>query len=106
MKKFLICLLCVLPMHAGAEVLYRVQKTGLPADSVKSNDTFASNYRFYVGGMYDLSFWQKETGEDITLKGKTTSGFDAVAGFFQGRIVVFAEVQHKDLPSGDKGVYL
>ncbi len=81
MKKFLICLLCVLPMHAGAEVLYRVQKTGLPADSVKSNDTFASNYRFYVGGMYDLSFWQKETGEDITLKGKTTSGFDAVAGF-------------------------
>lgn len=77
MKKLLICLLCVLPMHAGAEVLYRVQKTGMPVDSVKSNDTFASNYRFYVGGMYDLSFWQNDSG----ISGKTSSGFDAVAGF-------------------------
>ena len=81
MKKFLICILCFLPMCAGAEVLYRVQKTGAPTDSVRSNDTFASRHRFYVGGMYDLSFWQKDTSGDITMGGKNSSGFDAVAGF-------------------------
>ena len=58
MKKFLICLLCVLPMHAGATVLYRVQTDVVPTDSVAKNDTFASRHRFYVGGMYDISFWQ------------------------------------------------
>ena len=77
MKKFLICLLCVLPMHAGATVLYRVQTTSAPTDSVSKNDTFASRHRFYVGGMYDLSFW----GNDGGVSGKNTSGFDAVAGF-------------------------
>ncbi|MBQ6736500.1 MAG: porin family protein [Alphaproteobacteria bacterium] len=81
MKKLLICLLCVLPMHAGATVLYRVQKTGMPNDSVVNNDAFASRHRFYVGGMYDLSFWGKETGDGVTFDGKTSSGFDVVAGF-------------------------
>lgn len=77
MKKFLICILCVLPMHAGATVLYRVQTNGAPTDSVAKNDTFASRHRIYVGGMYDLSFWQNESG----INGKSTSGFDVVAGF-------------------------
>lgn len=77
MKKLLICLLCVLPMHAGATVLYRVQTTSAPTDSVNKNDTFASRHRFYVGGMYDLSFWQNDGG----VAGKATSGFDVVAGF-------------------------
>ncbi len=81
MKKFLICLVCVLPMHAGATVLYRVQQTGAPTDSVAKNDAFASRHRFYVGGMYDFSIWGDESGNGITFDGKTTSGFDAVAGF-------------------------
>ena len=77
MKKLLICLLCVLPMRAGATVLYRVQTTSAPTDSVNKNDTFASRHRFYVGGMYDLSFWQNDGG----VAGKAASGFDVVAGF-------------------------
>ena len=77
MKKFLICLLCVLPMHAGATVLYRVQQDGSPTDSIVNNNTFASRHRLYVGGMYDLSMWQMDNG----ISGKTTSGFDVVAGF-------------------------
>lgn len=77
MKKLLICLLCVLPVHAGATVLYRVQTTSAPTDSVNKNDTFASRHRFYVGGMYDLSFWQNDGG----VAGKAASGFDVVAGF-------------------------
>ena len=77
MKKLLICLLCVLPMRAGATVLYRVQTTSAPTDSVNNNDTFASRHRFYVGGMYDLSFWQNDGG----VAGKAASGFDVVAGF-------------------------
>jgi opacity protein-like surface antigen len=81
MRKFLICLLCVLPMHAGAEVLYRVQKTDMPSDTNANKEAFASRHRFYVGGNYNLSFWQNESGEDITLDGKTSSGFDAIAGF-------------------------
>ena len=81
MKKFLICLLCVLPMHAGATVLYRVQTDVVPTDSVAKNDTFASRHRFYVGGMYDISFWQSETGNTKTFDGKTASGIDVVAGF-------------------------
>ena len=69
--------MCLLPMHAGANVLYRVQQTGLPGDSVNNNETFSSRHRFYVGGMYDFSMWQQEDGVD----GKTTSGFDVVGGF-------------------------
>lgn len=77
MKKLLICLLCILPMHAGATILYRVQQDGSPNDSATVRRSFASRHRFYVGGMYDMSFWQRENG----VSGKNTSGFDAVAGF-------------------------
>ena len=81
MKKFLICILCIIPMHAGATVLYHAQKAGTPNDSGVVRDTFSSRHRFYVGGMYDFSFWQKETGDAVVVDGKTSSGFDVVAGF-------------------------
>ncbi len=79
MKKFLISLVCLLPMHyAGATVLYRVQTNSVPTDSATATrDGFASRHRFYVGGAYDFSFWQNDSG----IAGKNASGFDAVAGF-------------------------
>jgi opacity protein-like surface antigen len=89
MKKFLIYLLCLLPMSAGAEVIYRVQKTGDVPESASVNgksesrgsDTFAAQHRFYVGGMYNLSMWQDAVNHTDVIDGETTSGFDVVAGF-------------------------
>lgn len=83
MKRFLICLLCLLPMTAQAKIIYRTQQTGsVPsAATVESKDTFAARHRFYVGAMYDFSMWQNYAdGEDI-VKGKNESGFDGLVGF-------------------------
>ncbi len=89
MKKFLIYLLCLLPMSAGAEVIYRVQKTGdVPENAsadgksgARETDTFAAQHRFYVGGMYNLSIWQDAVNHTDVIDGETTSGFDVVAGY-------------------------
>ena len=77
MKKFLICLLTVLPLQAGATVIYSVQKTGTVSNA---GETFAAQHRFYVGGMYDFSMWSNYSDGAFVAKGSESSGFDAVIG--------------------------
>lgn len=79
MKKFLFCLLCMMPACASAEVLYTVQ--GNIEDNVGQYDTYAVRHRFYVGGTYDFALWQNYIDDTATVaKGKESFGFDAMFG--------------------------
>lgn len=81
MKKILVCLFCLVPMVANAEITYRVQKTGTGDGADTTREAFASKHRFYFGGMYDFSMWQDYTTDDnITADGRDTSGFDVMLG--------------------------
>lgn len=77
MKKLLICLLCLIPMFANADVVYQDQQSALP----KNMDTFAPKHRFYIGAMYDFSIWHDYVGDADIVHGKNTSGLEAIAGF-------------------------
>ena len=78
MRKLLICILCMVPMFANAEVLYSVQ--GNIEDIVPEYDTYAVRHRFYVGGAYNFALWQNYEESGLRLKGKESFGFDAVLG--------------------------
>ncbi len=79
MRKLLVCLFCMAPFMANAEITYRVQKTWQGDDATR--EAYASKHRFYVGGMYDFSMWQNHTSDDnVTIDGKNTSGFDVMVG--------------------------
>lgn len=83
MKKYLICLLCLLPLTANAKIIYRAQQTGSVPRTVDTDNenTFATQHRFYAGLMYDLSMWQNYAHDTDVANGKTESGFDALIGF-------------------------
>ena len=74
MKKFLFYLLCVLPMSAVAEVVYSE-----PRPMAIESD-FASQHRFYIGGMYNMSWWQNYADDVDLIHGKTESAFDGIIG--------------------------
>ena len=81
MKKILLCLFCLVPIAANAEITYRVQKTWEARGEDAARDVYASKHRFYAGAMYNFSIWQDYTSDDnITAKGKDTSGFDVLLG--------------------------
>lgn len=83
MKRFLIYLLCLMPMVAQAKIIYRTQQTGsVPgAKVVESKDTFADRHRVYVGAMYDFSMWQNYDDGENVIHGANESGFDGLIGF-------------------------
>lgn len=80
MKKLLICLLCMIPAYASAEVLYSVQ--GKIEDNVEQydDDAYATRHRFYIGGAYNFSLWQNYIEDAVMANGKESFGFDAVFG--------------------------
>ena len=80
MKKLLVCLFCLVPFVANADITYRVQKTWKGEGADATREAYASKHRFYVGGMYDFSMWQDYTSDTMTADGKDTSGFDVMLG--------------------------
>lgn len=75
--------LFVLPISANADITYRVEQVEVFDGSSEShNDTeaFARKHRFYLGGTYSFSMWNDGADDAVSIKGKNTSGFDAVAG--------------------------
>lgn len=82
--KFILPILCSLPMVANAAIPYRVEQTRMPVPETPSgldNEAYARQHRFYVGGAYNFSMWQNFTDDDdLTINGKNTSSFEAAAG--------------------------
>ncbi len=82
-NKILFSLLCILPMTANAAIPYRVEQINMPPEESVSGydaEAFARDYRFYVGGMYTFSMWDNGADDAVSISGKNTSSFDAVAG--------------------------
>lgn len=78
-KLLLFSVLSVAPLCANAAIPYRVEQIIMPEPAI--NETFASEHRFYVGGMYNLSLWQNYTSENNTeIIGKSAQGFEALVG--------------------------
>ncbi len=73
-KLLLLLLLCVLPMTSGAAVIYRVQKTGAPTDTVDGIERISNKYRFYVGAMLDLAMRQSAVAESVIIGGYISYG--------------------------------
>ncbi len=82
--KILFALLSLMPMAAPAAIPYRVEQTDYPAPQVISgNDSMAlaRENRFYIGGAYNFSMWDKFTDDkNVAINGKNTSSFDVTAG--------------------------
>lgn len=82
--RYILPLLCTLPMAANAAIPYRVEQTRMPIPETPTgldNEAYARMRRFYVGGMYNFSMWQNFTDDtDISISGKNTSSFEGFAG--------------------------
>jgi opacity protein-like surface antigen len=82
--KFIVPLLCALPMMANAAIPYRVEQIKTPVADVPSgldNESLARMRRFYIAGMYNMSLWQDYTNEhDVSIHGKDAGGFEVMAG--------------------------
>lgn len=81
--KILFTALCLMPMMAGAAIPYRVEQVRMPAPETPTGEdssAFARMHRFYIGGGYNYSMWQNVADDVLTINGKNTSGFEAVAG--------------------------
>ena len=78
-SKLLFALICMAPMCANAAIPYRVEQVKMPTP--EENETFASEYRFYVGGMYNVSLWQNYTDEsNIAITGKSAQSYEGFVG--------------------------
>ena len=78
-SKLLFALICMTPMCANAAIPYRVEQVKMPTP--EENETFASEYRFYVGGMYNVSLWQNYTDEsNIAITGKSAQSYEGFVG--------------------------
>ncbi len=82
--KFVLPVLCMLPIVANAAIPYRTEQVKMPLPDTPNgidNEAYARMRRFYVGGMYNFSMWQNFTDDvDVSINGKNTSGFEAFAG--------------------------
>ena len=77
--KLLFTIICITPMTANAAIPYRVEQINMP--TVHENETYASEHRFYIGGMYNLSLWQNYTDDtNLAINGKSTQNFEVLAG--------------------------
>lgn len=82
-KYLLAGIMCLAPVASHAAIPYRVQQTKMPVVQTPDghdSEAFARINRFYVGGMYNFSIWGNASDDDISIKGKNTSSFEAVAG--------------------------
>ncbi len=82
MKKYflsIISCLCVIGA-ADATVVYSAEQRGATEARAESTETFASEHRFYVGGAYNLSFWNDGADENVSVSGGDTSSFEVMAG--------------------------
>ena len=82
--KFILPILCALPMAANAAIPYRVEQIKMPVADTPSgidNEAYARTRRFYVGGMYNFAMWQNFTDDnDVSINGKNSSSFEGIAG--------------------------
>lgn len=82
--KFILPILCTLPMMANAAIPYRVEQLKMPPANTPSgidNEAYARTRRFYLGGMYNFAMWQDYTDNTNTsISGKTSDSFEAFAG--------------------------
>lgn len=82
--KYIFPALLIIPTMASAAIPYRVEQTRMPTPETPTgldNEAYARDRRFYIGGAYNFSMWQNFTDDkDISISGKNTSGFEAVAG--------------------------
>lgn len=83
--KILFGLLCLVTVSANAAIPYRVEQIASPADMSADNGSdsasYARDHRFYIGGAYNFSMWDKFTDDkNVHLGGKNTDGFDVMAG--------------------------
>lgn len=76
--KILMGMMCVMPMMANAAMPYRTEQVKMPSTS---SQTYASDYRFYVGGGYNFSMWQNFTNkQDVSISGGHTDSVEGVIG--------------------------
>ena len=82
--KFILPILCALPMAANAAIPYRVEQIKMPVADTPSgidNEAYARTRRFYVGGMYNFAMWQNFTDDnDVSINGKNSNNFEGFAG--------------------------
>lgn len=77
--KILFAMIFIIPMCANAAIPYRVEQIKMPVQ--EGNETYASEHRFYVGGMYNLSLWQDFTDKNnVSTNGKSTQSYELIAG--------------------------
>lgn len=86
MKFKYVPLVCLLPLIANAAIPYQTEqvKTTITAEEqyygLNDSEALARNRRFYVGGMYNFSFWQGGADDHLSVDGKNTSSFEAMVG--------------------------
>lgn len=82
--KFILPIICTLPMVANAAIPYRVEQLKMPQTETSSgidNEAYARTHRFYIGGMYNFAMWQNYTDDTNTsISGKNSDTFEAFAG--------------------------
>ena len=77
-SKILMGIMCMMPMMANAAMPYRTEQIKMPT---QSTETYASEYRFYIGGGYNFSMWQNFTNkQDVSIAGKNTESFEGMIG--------------------------
>ncbi|MBR4892304.1 MAG: porin family protein [Alphaproteobacteria bacterium] len=82
-KQLFFAALCLMPIMANAEIIYRVEKIKAPVSeaTTSGNRVLAAARPFYIGGSYNHTMWQDYTTDtNIVLDGKNSSSFDIVAG--------------------------
>lgn len=78
-KHLILAILSVAPVCANAAIPYRVEQLSLPTP--EKNETFSSEHRFYIGGMYNLALWQNYTDDNnVEISGKHSQSYEILAG--------------------------
>jgi len=87
MKKYLLFALCSLLFvpQAQAAIPYRAEQVSPPPPSDEGEakndpEALARLRRYYVGGMYNMSFWQDGSDGKMSVAGKNDSSFEAMVG--------------------------
>ena len=82
-NKILVSLFALTPMVASAAIPYRVEMIEMPVvipESGNDPESFAREHRFYVGGAYNFAMWSDDNDGAVSINGKNTSSFEAIAG--------------------------
>ena len=82
-NKILFLLFALTPMVANAAIPYRVEMVEMPVvipESGNDSESFSREHRFYIGGAYNFSMWSDDNDGTVSINGKNTSSFEAIAG--------------------------